>query len=228
MINDMINKNFFNMENLQIISSSVVIIDKILQPNLGLLQQIIVNENDNPFLLFNNILYLKDKIGMQLIKTPSSDKMMSQYLANNIEIVYNLFPARFVIKQKNPTNMLWVCETMLKMISSASIQDKIGGVGINYELFIPNEANNNIALSLLNKNAITQGFTGVSTTLQKQCNDYLLTLKIAGADIDGRNGAYCDINFHYNINNIENISEIMNTSKLDIAKSEVSDIFSEL
>lgn len=73
-----------------------------------------------------------------------------------------------------------------------------------------------------------QGFTGISTTLQKQCSNYLLTLKIAGADIDCKNGAYCDINFHYNINNIENISEIMSTTKLDIAKSEVSNIFANL
>ena len=222
------NKNFFNMENLQIMSSSVVIIDKKLQPNLGISQQIILNENDNPFRQFDSEYALKLSTEMEFVKHPSSDKMVSQYFANNVEIIYNLFPARFVIKQKNPTNMLWVCEIMLKMISSASIQDKIGGIGINYELFIPSENNNNIALSLLNNNAITQGFTGVSTTLQKQCSDYLLTLKIAGADIDGKNGAYCDINFHYNINNIENITGIMNTSKLDIAKSEVSNIFAKL
>lgn len=222
-------KYFLNMNSFDVISHSVVILDnKFNNIDLTKSKLQIPIKIDNPFEQLTNKLVLKSQIAEQVTELPNSDKVHREFLCNNNIIVkYDFFPPRLEIKHNTKEEKDEVKNIANKLIKFADINDSIGALGINYELFIANDKVN-VITSLL-KDSIAKEFDSISATLVFNINDNrTLNLRIADANIDGKKGIYFHANFHNNITDENKISNIFKEDLLTLAKEKIETIINQL
>ena len=89
------------------------------------------------------------------------------------------------------------------------IESKIAAVGINFELFISKEDDENVKAKIF-QNKINQGLESASTTLVYRIDDNCkLNLTIADANYKETKGIYFKANFHTKITSDNSLKETL-------------------
>ena len=190
-------------------------------------------EMNKPIVVINHFkeiasqLALKGALGENIVETQINNDMSKEFLlGNNIVIRYEFFPPKFSVSHKTSEDSKKAEQLMGKIINFASISDKIGSIGINYELFIKNNDTINLKDFLLKDN-VAKEFSSLSTTLVLEIDSTLtLNIRIANAEINNENGICFDINFNNKISDSGSIETILHKDFLSIAKDKINTIFS--
>lgn len=213
------------MKDIKIISHSITLVDNAYNGIMPLgKNQLQVR---NPFDQIAQPLVLKALVGKSVETLANSDIIHREFKYENIKITYDFFPPRLnIINEENnlsdtPKNLA------LQIIELAEIKDKLGSIGVNYELFI--EENDVNLTQYLLQEFISKEFNSLSTTLVLVINkDVKLNLRIADAEIEGKKGIYFQANFSNQVSTSNNVEKILeNNNFLNIAKEKINLIFNK-
>jgi hypothetical protein len=189
--------------------------------------QIQLNQVNNPFEAVANPLFLKTRVNANVIQKPTSDQMHKEMSWDDgaFNVTYDLLPPRLEIKHITNSNNDRVTEIAKDLVSFAALENSIGKIGINYEMFL--EDNRIILKDYLLKENIAKGFTSLSATPVFQIDDNTsLNLTIASAiNNSGKNGIYFQANFDNKVTNKNKVEDILNKKFLDIANEKIKLIF---
>lgn len=222
------------MKEYNVISQSVALLDNVYS-NLKLEQnQQITVQVQNPFeQIVSSSLALKGIFSniiknFNVIEKQNSNLMHKEFLitnGNNYNIIYDFFPPRIELKCETKMTANQVIPIIQKIIDFASIESKIGQIGINYEIFIKEDSFT--IKDLLLKDKISKEFTGLSATPVFQIDENtVLNLTLAGAvNTEDEKGIYIQANFHNIVTNNNTINQIFNKDFLTIAKKKIDIIF---
>jgi len=94
-----------------------------------------------------------------------------------IDFVYDSFPPKLTITQRNINNTENFINNIFNEIIDSSIKNKIGSIGINYELFLNKQCD---VKDFLLKENIAKEFTGINITTINIMKIQLLTLPLLG------------------------------------------------
>jgi hypothetical protein len=224
------NKFFLDMSELRTLSHSVVLVDKVfsslkLKPNQTAQIQI-----QNPFTNLANLLALKSVFKKPVVELPFGNPFHREFEAGNFAVIYDQFPPRFEIKDKNPDikNLNLVRDIASELITFSEVEKDAGALGINYEMFL---AEDNLDLrKFLLKQDIAEGFTSLSATPVFKVDEVTtLNLTIAAAiNDDNKDGIFFGVNFHTTLDGSRKISDILKDDFYKIAKEKIKMVFKEL
>ena len=216
------------MKDLEIKSHSIVIIDNTFNNfnNFDFSKNIPL-QIKNPFEQIASPLALKGSLGMNVVELPNSDKVHKEFMCGGeIKIEYDFFPPKLQIKYSTNESNNKVQEIAQKLIDFADIGKSIGAIGVNYELFIENDKIN--VKDHLLKKEFKDEFSSLSATLVLKINDNTtLSLRVADAKIENKQGIYFMANFHNNINKDNNIDNIFKKDFLKISKDKIEAVFNK-
>ena len=177
---------FSDIINAQIISQSIVIVDRQFSQTVPI-NGLIYNINQNPFQDLNSTGLLKrvikDVVGTNLEPQVVENSVMQRKFNFTkkdtviIDFVYDSFPPKLTITQRNINNTENFINNIFNEIIDSSIKNKIGSIGINYELFLNKQCD---VKDFLLKENIAKEFTGINITTINIMKIQLLTLPLLG------------------------------------------------
>lgn len=220
-------KLFLDMSKAEMISRSIVFIDNVFsnikfEPNKPIQLQI-----KNPFDVVANPLFLKSRVNTNVVEKPNSDQMHRELSWNEdaFNMIYDLLPPRLEIKHISTVNDNRIIEISKDIISFAGLENSIGKIGINYEMFL--EDNRINLKDYLLKENIAKGFTSLSATPVFQIDENtVLNLTVASSvNNSGKNGIYFQVNFDNKVATNNSVSNILEKDFLEIANEKIKLIF---
>ena len=183
-----------------------------------------LNDYKQPFSDIN-ALALKGAFNLPFVETSAQSGMSKKWQFGNFTITNQFFPPKFLIAQDNTTSIDDIMGMVRKIIDFASLSDKIGKIGINFDVIIEKDL---IVKDVILKEGIAKEFSGVSTTLEKKINEcQKLNLTIAGAkDMEtNKSLIYVNANFDNKVTLENTIAKILQEDCLPILEQKVSAIF---
>jgi len=225
-------KGFLDMSKLDIKTHAVVLVDKIysnLPPQTNQIAQ--VQQINNPFEKVANQLALKGVFQKTVSQLQFGNNFHKEFVSDDFHITYDFLPPRLEIKdtnpQKNKENS--VQKITLDIINFSEIEQDIGAIGINYEIFL--EGKDIDLRKFLLKDDIQKGFTSLSATpIFKIDNNTTLNLTIAHATnkIDSKDGIFFGVNFHIVLDGNIKVKDIITKDYYAIAKTKIELIFKKI
>lgn len=220
------------MNNLKLISHSFVLVDNIFNGQIPLGQpNIQFQATQNPFqeLASSGLLkrVVKEVINESLkckITDISQINTTKSFDFDNVLIFdYDVFPPKFSVQFNTDSEKTEILQKIFQEIVDENVRQKIGAIGVNFELFVANQ-DNKVKDVLLNDKA-KKDLSAVSVSLSYVIDGCNMNLQIADATRDGINGLYLNANFHNAISDIEQIEVVMGKNFLDIANKKINELF---
>ncbi len=218
------NKFFLDIDKVETISHSVVLVEKNFFSLKGKLNKAMRLQIQSPFSNLANSLALKSVFKKPVIE-PFSNSLQSyrEFESDNFVITYDKLSLRFGIEDKIPEqrNNL-VRKIATDLINLAEVEEDIGAIGVNYEMFLPE---NNLDLKkLFLKKDIAETFDNLFITPVFEIDKFItLNLKIVSGIVDYKEGIFFDVNFHIEIDEYgsQKISNILENDFCKIAKNKI-------
>lgn len=191
------------------ISHSIVLVDDTkIVPN-----QMIPITN-NPFGDLNSkialIRIMEKVIGEKQEPKIDNSSFETSFIFDDIVFQSSSLPPRILVQQ-NSSELSDKLSNIFKEILQElpEIEAKIAAVGINFELFISKEDDENVKAKIF-QNKINQGLESASTTLVYRIDDNCkLNLTIADANYKETKGIYFKANFHTKITSDNSLKETL-------------------
>jgi hypothetical protein len=222
------NKKFLDMSNAEMISKSVVLVDKNAKTISSLKPQDTPQniQISNSFSQLANILLLKTIIGKDGFLSPSSNPLSQDFIFNDFVIQNSVFPPRFTIKHNTSDKKTSkVNDITKKIIEVGNLSEVIDGIGLNYEMFYDNEDGKINLKAQICKDDISSKFDSVFIRLEKPIGSAKLTLTLSDAVIEGKKALYILANFHNEVSTTNTVEKILKENFLDTLEKIVEDIF---
>ena len=223
------NKFFLDMRNAKLISHAFVLVDNIFNGQISLSQpNIQFQATQKPFqelasagLLKRVVKEVMNKsLGCKITEMPPVNPMTKSFDFDNVLIFgYDVFPPRFSVQFNTDSEKTEILQQIFQEIVDENVKQKIGAIGVNFELFVPNQ-DNKVKDVLLNDKA-KKDLSALSVSLSYVIDGCNMNLQIADAARDGINGLYLNANFHNVISDIEQIEGVMGKNFLDIAQGKI-------
>ena len=203
------------MHKHKIVAHSIVLADKIMgtQVFTPSAQPITI---DNPFQILSNhkLLrsYLESVVGAvsdPVIVPPEKEMSLTRnFLFGKIRFVCDALPPRFTVAQEISDLKDSKVKEILDKIIDSELTTKIGAIGINYEIFIPEKID--ITKKIIKEN-VTDQLVGFQTQLTYTINDNCkLNLSIASnSKYKNQDGLSIVGNFHNIINSQNSIETVL-------------------
>lgn len=214
-----LNQNFLDMSKAEMVSYSVVLVDN-LYSNLKITTNQTIQVK-NPFEPIANALFLKSRLGSNVVEDINkSTQLHKEFICDDLRIDYDFFPPKLQIKhitQSGKSNFIAIAKDL---IAFAGLENSIGKIGINYEMFLEEE----ISLKdYLLKDEIAKGFTSLSATPVFDIDENTkLNLTIASAiNNGGKKGIYFQANFDNKVAEKNTISDIFGKNFREIADNKI-------
>ena len=225
-------KLFLDMSNAKLISHAFVLVDNIFNGQIPLGQSNIQFQAiQNPFqelasagLLKRVVKEVMNKsLGCKITEMPPVNPMTKSFDFDNVLIFgYDVFPPKFSVQFNTDSEKTEILQQIFQEIVDENVRQKIGAIGVNFELFTPNEDNK--AKDILLNNNAKKDLKALSISLSYMIDGCNMNLQVADAVRDGINGLYLNANFHNAISDIEQIEGVMSRNFLDIAKGKIKDL----
>lgn len=232
------NKFFLDMHEPKIISRSIVLVDNIIGtakfiPN----QSIQVNNPSNPFQSLNSEIALasimeKATGTYQEPTVPQEQTFQSQFVFDDIVFKCLSLPPKFIVQQNSSSESSDKLQKIFKAIFSKAPKVEaavgIGAVGINFELFIPNE-NLDVKPKIFQQKILTDLDSMNITLVYKITANCNFNLTIADADYEEKKGIYFKVNFTTTLNDDIKIKDIVEKEGkyLQDAKKKIKELLSD-
>lgn len=220
-----IKKGVLNMEHKEMISYSIVILDNVYS-NIKFEEKQTVQIN-NVFAPIANQFFLKSILKSNVIEDVNkSHNLHKEFISDDIRVIWDFFPPKIQIKhiteEKDKRKFIDIAKNI---ISFTNLENNIGRVGINYEMFINDEKIN--LKDYLLKESIAKGFTELSATPVFTIDkDTVLNLTLASAiNKVGKKGIYLQANFDNIISENNKFEKILEKDFIKIADEKVKLIF---
>ena len=210
------------MSNAKLISRAFVLVS---QPNIQF------QATQNPFQELASAGLLKrvvkevmgNSLGCKITEMLLTNPMTKSFDFDNVLIfTYDVFPPRFSIQLNTDSEKTEILQKIFQEIVDENVKQKIGAIGVNFELFTPNE-DNKVKDILLNNNA-KKDLKALSISFSYVIDGCNINLQVADAVIDGINGLYLNANFHNEILDLEQIEEVISKNFLDIARGKIKEL----
>lgn len=221
-------------ENLETISYSITFLSNLYPKNKG--EIVTVTDQHNLFKDIANTFTLQlllesyDKESQIEVTENTKDSFPNKEFAgsNGLKFTFEQ-PFKLTISYSkikgNIDNPDKYIKELSNIIAIKAGKSKIGAVGVNYEIFYPdNEPENIIITNLVNQlekdDSIEKGLVKLVYKIDQYTN---LNLSITSATYEDKNGLYFSINFHSDIKGSNKVSEILNREDLiEIASSKIN------
>lgn len=145
------NKFFLDMSKSKLISHAFVLVDNIFSGQIPLGQtNIQFQATQNPFqelasapLLKRVVKEVMNKpLGCKVSEMPPVNPMTKSFDFDNVLIFsYDAFPPRFSVQFNTDSEKTEVLQRIFQEIVDENVKQKIGAIGVNFELFVPNQDN---------------------------------------------------------------------------------------
>jgi hypothetical protein len=224
------NKKFFlDMSKAELISKSVVLVDKNAKTFSNRQPQETPQniQISNSFSQLANILLLKTIIGKEGFLSPPSNPFSQDFVFGDFVVQNSLLPTpRFTIKQNTSDKKASkVNDITKKIIELGSLLEVVDGVGLNYEMFYNNEDGKINLKTQICKDDISSKFDSAFIRLEKNINSTKLTLTLSDAVYEGKKVMYILANFHNDVSTTNTLDSILRENFLDTLEKIVEDIF---
>lgn len=224
------NKKFFlDMSNAELISKSIVLVDKNAKTLSNLKPQEAPQNIQiiNSFSQLANPLLLKTIIGKDGFLSPSSNPFSQDFIFNDFVVQNSLFPSpRFTVKHNTADKEASkVNDITKKIIELGNLSEVIEGIGLNYEMFYDNEDGKINLRTQICKDDISSKFESAFIRLEKHIGSTKLVLTLSDAVIEGKKAMYILANFHNDISTTNTVDKILKENFLETLEKIVEDIF---
>lgn len=227
------NKLFLDMQEPKIISRSIVMVDNIIETD----QSTQLDNPSNPFQSLNSeialALIMEKATGTYKEPTILQDQtFQSQFVFDDIVFKYSPLTPKFIVQQNSSSESSDKLQKIFKVIFSKAPKveaaDGIGAVGINFELFIPNE-NLDVKPKILQKKILTNLNSMNISLVYKITENCKFNLQIADARYKDKRGIYFKVNFHNTLNDDTKIKDIVEKERnfLQDAKIKINELLSD-
>lgn len=213
------------MQNLQLISRSIVMLDDTMTKSPLINNQPIVNNfndlNDTTLkLIIQNSL--KNELDNTCGEQPTP--VYRKYIFGNLQFLWELFPPKFSITQVGHGNDITLVINELLKISK--IKSSIKALGVNYEFFTNQSVD---VKKLLLKDKVSKDLDALMIKLVYPINENCrLTLEVSDANYNEQSGVVFAINFHHIIKSSNNIHHLIEDDTfVDKAKDKIAKLLSE-
>lgn len=219
-------KCFLDMQNLQLISRSIVMLDDTMTKSPIISNQAIVNNFDElanaTTLKYIIEKSLKNELDNTCVDQPTP--VYKKYIFGNLQFLWELFPPKLSITQVGDGNdVILVVNEMLKI---SKVKSSIKAVGINYEFFTNQSVD---VKKLLLKDKVSKDLDALMIKLVYPINENCrLTLEVSDANYNEQSGVVFAINFHHIIKSSNNIHHLIEDDTfVDKAKDKIAKLLSE-
>lgn len=213
------------MQNAKIISISCVLVNNNFNNGVNIINN---NTSHIPFQNINNFYFLKSVIGKDGIDIPSANPIIKDYIFDDISFKFELIPPKITIKHiTGDKNIKTINNIIDKLLKNCDIENISTGVGLNYELYIPNKEHNIILKDKISRSDIAGEFSKIQVVYEYEISQNTkLILTIADGIINGEDSIYIFANFHNDITQTSKIKDIVKNEYYDILKRKIDIIFS--
>jgi hypothetical protein len=222
------NKSFLDISKAEMISKSIVFVDKnaktisSLKPT-GIPQNI---QLENKFGQLSNLLLLKTIMGKDGFQAPSTNPISQDFIFNDFVIQNTIFPPKFTIKHNtSDKKVLKINDIANKIVEVGNLSEIVDGIGLNYELFYNNEDSKIDLKGQICKDDISSQFEKAYFRLEKHIGSTKLVLTLSDATIEGKKAVYILANFHNEISTTNTLEKILKENFLSTLEEIVENIF---
>jgi hypothetical protein len=222
-------KFFLDMSKAELISKSVVLVDK----NARMLSNLNPQEASqniqivNSFNQLANPILLKTIIGKDGFLSPPSNPFSQDFVFGDFVVQNSLLPTpRFTIKHNtSDKEASKVNDITKKIVELGNLSEVIEGIGLNYEMFYNNEDGQINLKTQICKDDISSKFESAFIKLEKHIGSTKLTLTLSDAIYEGKKVMYILANFHNDISITNTVEKILKENFLSNLEEIVENIF---
>lgn len=220
------------MSKAKVISHAFVLVDNVYNGQIPVGQiNIQLQTIQNPFqelasagLLKRVVKEVIDKpLVCKITEMPPVNPMAKSFDFENMLIFgYDAFPPKFSVQLNTDSDKTEILQKIFQELVDENIKQKIGAIGVNFELFVPHQDSK--AQDVLLNDKAKKDLNALSVSLSYIIDNCNMNLQIADAVREEVSGLYLNANFHNTVSDINQIEGIMSTDFLAIAQKKIKDL----